>query len=142
MTTDAAGRPRPLVLVVLDGFGVGRRPEADAIAAARMPVWRALLAEWPHALLDASGAAVGLPPGQMGNSEVGHLNLGAGQPVLQDLPRIDAAIASGSFFANPASAGRRDASRRGPPAAPGRPARPGWRALGRPPRGGDRAPGA
>ena len=95
-------RPRPLVLVVLDGFGIGRRPEADAIAAANMPIWRGLLREWPHSTLEASGPAVGLPPGQMGNSEVGHLNLGAGRPVDQDLPRIDAAIADGSFFTNDA----------------------------------------
>ncbi len=88
------------MLVVLDGFGIGRRPEADAIGAARMPFWRRLLGEWQHGRLDASGAAVGLPDGQMGNSEVGHLNLGAGRPVLQDLPRIDSAIADGSFFAN------------------------------------------
>ena len=100
--TRTAGRPRPLVLVVLDGFGIGTRSAADAIASARMPVWRGLLEQWPHARLDASGAAVGLPVGQMGNSEVGHLNLGAGQPVLQDLPRIDAAIADESFFSNPA----------------------------------------
>jgi 2,3-bisphosphoglycerate-independent phosphoglycerate mutase len=93
-----AGRPRPIVLVVLDGFGVGRDPAADAIAEAPMPVWRGLLERWPHSLLAASGEAVGLPAGQMGNSEVGHLNLGAGRPVLQDLPRIDAAIADGSFF--------------------------------------------
>jgi len=96
------GRPRPIVLVVLDGFGIGRDPAADAIAAARMPVWRALLRRWPNAVLRASEEAVGLPPGQMGNSEVGHLNLGAGKPVLQDLPRIDAAIADGSFFRRPA----------------------------------------
>ncbi len=95
-------RPRPIVLVVLDGFGVGHRPGDDAIAQARMPVWRGLLERWPHALLHASGAAVGLPDGQMGNSEVGHLNLGAGRPVMQDLPRIDAAIADGSFDRNPA----------------------------------------
>ena len=92
------GRPRPIVLVVLDGFGVGRDPAADAIAAAPMPVWRGLLDRWPDAILWASEDAVGLPPGQMGNSEVGHLNLGAGRPVLQDLPRIDAAIADGSFY--------------------------------------------
>jgi 2,3-bisphosphoglycerate-independent phosphoglycerate mutase len=95
-------RPRPVVLVVLDGFGIGPDPAADAIAAASMPVWRALLAAWPHAALRASEDAVGLPPGQMGNSEVGHLNLGAGRPVLQELPRIDAAIADGSFDARPA----------------------------------------
>lgn len=95
-------RPRPIVLVVLDGFGIGRDPFADAIAAAPMPHWRDLLARWPHAVLRASEDAVGLPTGQMGNSEVGHLNLGAGRPVLQDLPRIDAAIADGSFFTRPA----------------------------------------
>lgn len=90
-------------MVVLDGFGVGeKRPDADAIRAASMPVWRGLLERWPHALLDASEGAVGLPHGQMGNSEVGHLNLGAGRPVVQDLPRIDAEIESGDFFRNPA----------------------------------------
>jgi 2,3-bisphosphoglycerate-independent phosphoglycerate mutase len=90
------------VLVVLDGFGIGRDPAGDAIAAARMPTWRALLDRWPHSTLQASEEAVGLPPGQMGNSEVGHLNLGAGRPVLQDLPRIDAAIDDGSFGTRPA----------------------------------------
>ncbi|MDQ3937813.1 MAG: 2,3-bisphosphoglycerate-independent phosphoglycerate mutase, partial [Chloroflexota bacterium] len=95
-------RPRPLVLIVLDGFGIGRRREADAVAAAEMPFWRSLLEQWPNARLEASGSAVGLPAGQMGNSEVGHLNLGAGRPVLQDLPRIDAAIEDGSFWSNEA----------------------------------------
>jgi 2,3-bisphosphoglycerate-independent phosphoglycerate mutase len=102
LTAASSSRPRPLVLVIIDGFGIGRRPEADAIAAARMPVWRSLLERWPHAQLEASGEAVGLPAGQMGNSEVGHLNLGAGQPVVQDLPRIDRAIEDGSFFTNSA----------------------------------------
>jgi 2,3-bisphosphoglycerate-independent phosphoglycerate mutase len=88
--------------VVLDGFGIGPDRAKDAIAAATMPHWYALVARWPHAVLRASGDAVGLPPGQMGNSEVGHLNLGAGRPVLQDLPRIDTAIADGSFFGRPA----------------------------------------
>ena len=97
------GRPRPLVLVVIDGFGLGRGdPTVDAIAAARMPHWRRLVERWPHARLGASARSVGLPDGQMGNSEVGHLNLGAGRPVLQDYPRIDAAIEDGSFFENPA----------------------------------------
>ena len=95
-------RPRPIVLVVIDGFGIGSNAADDAIASASMPVWRGLLERWPHAVLGASEEAVGLPPGQMGNSEVGHLNLGAGRPVLQDLPRIDAAIADGSFFERPA----------------------------------------
>jgi len=99
------GRPRPIVLVVIDGFGIGRDPAADAIAAARMPIWRGLLERWPSGVLRASEEAVGLPTGQMGNSEVGHLNLGAGRPVLQDLPRIDAAIADGSFATRPALLG-------------------------------------
>ena len=95
-------RPRPVVLVVLDGFGIGAVPADDAIASTPMPNWRALVDHWPHARLRASEDAVGLPAGQMGNSEVGHLNLGAGKPVLQDLPRIDAAIADGSFAQRPA----------------------------------------
>ena len=98
----SAPRPRPIVLLILDGFGIGREPAADAIRAARMPRWLALLERWPHGILGASEGAVGLPAGQMGNSEVGHQNLGAGRPVLQDLPRIDAAIADGSFFTTPA----------------------------------------
>ncbi len=104
MTAPLDRRPRPVVLVVLDGFGIGHLPAADAVAAADMPVWRGLLARWPHTDLGASEGDVGLPVGQMGNSEVGHLNLGAGRPVLQDLPRIDAAIADGSFDAQPAFA--------------------------------------
>jgi 2,3-bisphosphoglycerate-independent phosphoglycerate mutase len=92
---------RPVVLCVLDGFGIGDDPSVDAVAAADMPTWRRLVGEWPHARLAAAGEAVGLPAGQMGNSEVGHLNLGAGFPVLQDLPRINRAIADRSFFANP-----------------------------------------
>jgi 2,3-bisphosphoglycerate-independent phosphoglycerate mutase len=95
-------RPRPIVLIVIDGFGIGRDPAGDAIAASPMPVWRQLQANWPHSVLGASEGAVGLPDGQMGNSEVGHLNLGAGRPVLQELPRIDAAIADGSFARRPA----------------------------------------
>ena len=102
MTQPSQRRPRPIVLVVLDGFGIGRDPATDAVAAAPLPIWRGLLHEWPHSILRASEDAVGLPAGQMGNSEVGHLNLGAGRPVLQDLPRIDAAIADGSFVTRPA----------------------------------------
>src|SRR5260370_37244435 len=94
-------RPAPLVLCILDGWG--ERPEADdnAIAMALTPVWHRLLARWPHAHLQASEHFVGLPDGQMGNSEVGHTNLGAGRLVLQDLPRIDAAIASGRLATMP-----------------------------------------
>ena len=100
--TDAVRRPRPLVLVVLDGFGVSDDARSNPILQAKMPNWRALLERWPHSALEASGEAVGLPSGQMGNSEVGHLNLGAGHQVLQDLPRIDRAIEDGSFGTNPA----------------------------------------
>ena len=89
-----------VVLVVLDGFGLNDDPARNALLAAPMWNWHRLLDEWPHAQLDASGVAVGLPPGQMGNSEVGHLNLGAGFRVLQDLPRITAAIGDGTFSEN------------------------------------------
>ncbi|HEX2882995.1 MAG TPA: 2,3-bisphosphoglycerate-independent phosphoglycerate mutase [Candidatus Limnocylindria bacterium] len=89
-----------VVLVVLDGFGIGDDPNRNAIMAASMWNWNRLAGEWPHAQLLASGEAVGLPAGQMGNSEVGHLNLGAGFRVLQDLPRINAAVDDGSFFDN------------------------------------------
>ena len=91
----------PLILLIIDGFGVGSDPTVDAIAQAKMPVWRALLSRWPHTALEASGAAVGLPEGQMGNSEVGHLNIGAGQRVPQELPRINAALADSSFSQRP-----------------------------------------
>jgi 2,3-bisphosphoglycerate-independent phosphoglycerate mutase len=95
-------RPNPLVLCILDGWG--ERPKADdnAITVAHTPVWQRLLARWPHAHLQASEHYVGLPDGQMGNSEVGHTNLGAGRLVLQDLPRIDAAIAAGQVAVMPA----------------------------------------
>ena len=110
MTT--ARPPRPVVLCVLDGFGIGPPDAArNPLETARMPVWDRLSREWPSARLAASGEAVGLPSGQMGNSEVGHLNLGAGFPVLQDLPRIDAAIADGTFFANLALTGACGAAR-------------------------------
>jgi 2,3-bisphosphoglycerate-independent phosphoglycerate mutase len=92
--------PRPVVLCVLDGFGIGHDPNRNALLAADMPVWHRLTTEWPTCQLQASGEAVGLPAGQMGNSEVGHLNLGAGFPVLQDLPRISRAVADGTFFTN------------------------------------------
>ena len=97
------------VLIVLDGFGLNEDPSRNALLAASMWNWNRLLDEWPHCRLDASGEAVGLPPGQMGNSEVGHLNLGAGFRVLQDLPRITQAIADGSFYANEVLAGACDA---------------------------------
>src|SRR5271167_1223222 len=95
-------RSGPLVLCILDGWG--ERPKAgdNAITMAHTPVWHRLLARWPHAHLQASEHYVGLPDGQMGNSEVGHTNLGAGRLVLQDLPRIDAAIAADHLAAMPA----------------------------------------
>ena len=91
---------RPVVLVVLDGWGYRAEREGNAIALARTPTWDALWSRASRTLLDASGLAVGLPPGQMGNSEVGHLNLGAGRVVPQDLVRITLAIEDGSFFRN------------------------------------------
>ena len=90
-------RPRPVVLCILDGWGHRDDREDNAIGQARTPVLDGLTASSPHALLDASELAVGLPSGQMGNSEVGHMNLGAGRVVLQDLPRIDQAIAEGQL---------------------------------------------
>jgi 2,3-bisphosphoglycerate-independent phosphoglycerate mutase len=89
-----------VVLVVLDGFGINDDPERNALMAAPMWNWHRLVDEFPHAQLGASGTDVGLPDGQMGNSEVGHLNLGAGFRVLQDLPRITQAIADGTFHEN------------------------------------------
>ncbi|MGH2380053.1 MAG: 2,3-bisphosphoglycerate-independent phosphoglycerate mutase [Candidatus Limnocylindria bacterium] len=94
-----------VVLVVLDGFGLNDDPFRNALLSASMWNWNRLIGEWPYCRLEASGEAVGLPAGQMGNSEVGHLNLGAGFPVLQDLPRISAAIRDGSFFENEVLAG-------------------------------------
>jgi 2,3-bisphosphoglycerate-independent phosphoglycerate mutase len=92
-------------LCILDGWGHRNDPTDNALAQARLPTWQRWLATAPHALLATSGTAVGLPDGQMGNSEVGHMNIGAGRVLVQDLPRIDAAIADGSFAANPALAG-------------------------------------
>ena len=96
---------RPVLLVILDGFGA--RPDApdNAITRAKMPNWRHLLSACPHTTIDASELKVGLPNGQMGNSEVGHLNIGAGRVVYQDFTRIDVAIDSGEFAKNPALSG-------------------------------------
>jgi 2,3-bisphosphoglycerate-independent phosphoglycerate mutase len=96
-----AGRVvRPVVLMVLDGWGCAPDGPGNAVSLAETPVYDRLLSEYPHATLEASGPAVGLPPGQMGNSEVGHLNIGAGRVVYQDLTRISKAIADGDFFQN------------------------------------------
>ncbi len=91
---------RPVVLVVMDGWGYAPAGPGNAVALARTPVFDALWGAYPHTTLAASGEAVGLPPGQMGNSEVGHLNIGAGRVVYQDLTRITKAIEDGSFFRN------------------------------------------
>jgi 2,3-bisphosphoglycerate-independent phosphoglycerate mutase len=91
-------RRRPVALIVLDGWGYRAERDGNAIELANTPAWHGLWASQPHTLLDASGLAVGLPEGQMGNSEVGHLNLGAGRVVPQDLVRINQSISSGRFF--------------------------------------------
>jgi 2,3-bisphosphoglycerate-independent phosphoglycerate mutase len=98
----------PLVLIVLDGWGIRPEREHNAIALARTPVFDGLLGKYPHARLIASGEAVGLPPGQMGNSEVGHMNMGAGRIVYQDLTRIDQAVRDGELFASPMLASAMD----------------------------------
>ena len=87
-------------LIVLDGWGLAEPGPGNAVSLAATPVFDDLWARYPHTQLTACGRAVGLPEGQMGNSEVGHLNLGAGFRVLQDLPRINAAIGDGSFHDN------------------------------------------
>ena len=92
----------PVLLLVCDGWGHAPPSEGNAITRARTPIYDRWLAEYPWTLLEASGEAVGLPDGVMGNSEVGHLTLGAGRMVPQDLLRIDLALRDGSFFANPA----------------------------------------
>src|SRR6187399_2248227 len=99
---------KPVVLIIRDGWGVnpgGKETaikDGNATLLAKTPFHEVMFAKYPKGFLSASGLDVGLPPGQMGNSEVGHLNLGAGRIVYQDLPRIDAAIADGSFFDRPA----------------------------------------
>ncbi len=92
--------PKPLMLTILDGWGVGDGSEGDAIARGQKPNYDQLLAEYPDTLLGASGEDVGLPEGQMGNSEVGHLNIGAGRIVYQEFTRISKAIKDGPFFQN------------------------------------------
>ncbi|MEQ1602214.1 MAG: 2,3-bisphosphoglycerate-independent phosphoglycerate mutase [Methylophilaceae bacterium] len=92
----------PVLLVILDGFGHSETTVDNAIALAHKPNWDKLNREHPHALINASESFVGLPKGQMGNSEVGHLNIGAGRVVFQEFERINQAIASGEFFSNPA----------------------------------------
>ena len=97
--------PRPVLLLILDGWGARAERDWNAIAQAECPNWRRLLAECPHTLIATHGLRVGLPEGQMGNSEVGHMNIGAGRVVYQELTRIDQAIRDRSFFDNPALRG-------------------------------------
>lgn len=98
--TSKHGPARPMVLLILDGWGYSETPQHNAIAAANKPVWDRLWNSYPHTLIRTSGAAVGLPADQMGNSEVGHLNLGAGRVVYQEFTRVSRAIKTGSFFRN------------------------------------------
>ncbi|MFQ5974493.1 MAG: 2,3-bisphosphoglycerate-independent phosphoglycerate mutase, partial [Alphaproteobacteria bacterium] len=97
-----AKRPRPVVLCILDGWGHRVECEDNAICGGKTPVWDRLSATCPMALVSTSGSEVGLPAGQMGNSEVGHMNIGAGRIVMQDLPRIDQAVAEDTLRAQPA----------------------------------------
>ena len=92
-TVMARNAPKPIVLCILDGWGHRLETANNAIAQANTPYWDRWMATYPHALVETSGKDVGLPDGQMGNSEVGHMNIGAGRVVMQDLPRIDAAVA-------------------------------------------------
>jgi 2,3-bisphosphoglycerate-independent phosphoglycerate mutase len=107
-----AVRPKPVLLLILDGWGHRTDSADNAIAHAQCPNWRRLLAECPHTLVDTHGLHVGLPSDQMGNSEVGHMNIGAGRVVFQDLTRIDQAIATGEFVRNPALTGACDTAAR------------------------------
>ena len=93
--------PKPVVLMILYGCGHSEAPDSNAIMAANTPVWDRLWANAPRTLVSGSGMDVGLPDGQMGNSEVGHMNLGAGRVVYQDFTRVTKAIADGEFFGNP-----------------------------------------
>ena len=95
-----SNRPAPIMTIVLDGWGYSENPESNAIYHAKKPVWDALWEKYPHTLIKGSGAEVGLPSGQMGNSEVGHLNLGAGRVVYQEFTRVSRSIKTGSFFTN------------------------------------------
>ncbi|MBA2678851.1 MAG: 2,3-bisphosphoglycerate-independent phosphoglycerate mutase [Ktedonobacteraceae bacterium] len=100
--TTFSGRPRPFVLIIMDGWGINPRTEGNAIALAHTPNIDRIGREWPSTAVRTSGEAVGLPEGQMGNSEVGHQNIGAGKRVLQDYTRVSESIKDGTFFNNPA----------------------------------------
>src|SRR5947207_6102188 len=106
-------RPKPLVLIILDGWGYRAETKANAIALARKPNYDRLLSEYPNTLIHTSGKYVGLPDGQMGNSEVGHLNIGAGRVVHMDITRIDLMIQNGEFFTHPVLLGAMKHARTG-----------------------------
>lgn len=89
---------RKAILIICDGWGIGNGTQADAISVTSTPFWDSLLAKYPHSELSACGSSVGLPDGQMGNSEVGHLNIGAGRIVYQDLVKINKACEDGSIL--------------------------------------------
>ncbi|MSO20603.1 MAG: 2,3-bisphosphoglycerate-independent phosphoglycerate mutase [Acidobacteria bacterium] len=94
-------RPKPLLLIILDGWGHNPSSYGNAIALARKPTWDELTRDYPHTLIHTSGPAVGLPEGQMGNSEVGHLNMGSGRIIHMNITRLDQMIQSGEFFKHP-----------------------------------------
>ncbi len=108
---DSPNRPRPVVLMILDGFGERAEADANAVRLAKTPALDAIYAKYPHGLIGTSGPDVGLPPGQMGNSEVGHLNFGAGRIALMDIMRIDNAVADHSIHDNPVIARVMDAAK-------------------------------
>ena len=89
------------LLMILDGWGIGNKTKSDVISVTPTPYWDSLLANYPHSQLQASGENVGLPDGQMGNSEVGHLNIGAGRVLYQDLVKINKSIRDKSIMDNP-----------------------------------------
>ncbi len=111
MSNNRKPHNKPLVLMILDGWGYREETGHNAIAQAHTPCWDRLWAENPHSLLNTSGEAVGLPAGQMGNSEVGHMNIGAGRIVYQDFSRISLAISDGSFERNEALCSGVDAAK-------------------------------
>ena len=98
---EATKFPRPVVLCILDGWGDREAADDNAISLAKTPTWDRLVSDCPRARLDASAQEVGLPQGQMRNSEVGHMNLGAGRVVYQSLTRIDKDLEDGTFAENP-----------------------------------------
>src|SRR5215468_4985165 len=96
-----AKRPKPIILTILDGWGYRPETQGNAIALARKPTYDELVSKFPNTLIATSGPFVGLPEGQMGNSEVGHINIGAGRIVHMDITRIDLMIQNGELFKHP-----------------------------------------